>query len=516
MSGIVPALATTRRWAPSRGRTTPAEPVPGEPRAELRELVARVAAGQHVQHALELGAGERGEGSGPAHERVELVRLAIAEGHRGHELLREHVQGIPGDARLLDCALLHRLSDRRARQEVAPELREDDAARDRLHLVARPADALHAARHRGRRLDLDHEVHRPHVDPQLERRGGHDRGSRPALSASSISTRSSRAIDPWWARATPSPPSSLRAAAIRSASRRLFTKMMVERWARDELKQTRVDGGPDRPPLREAGDPPASLVLRGHGLAQTRHVLHRHLDAQVEGLAGARVHDRDGARPPRARAFSAPEVAGHLLERPLRGGESDAHERPARRLLEPLQGECQVRAPLGAHERVDLVHDHGLHRRQDLPGPRREDQEERLRGRDQDVGRLPEHAGPFVRGSVARPDGEGREVPRLAAPGRHARDPRHRRPQVALHVHGQCLQGRDVDDAAPLPFRRHGREHQPVDGGQERGEGLPRPGGGEDERGAALTERGPPELLGAGGARERLAEPVLDGGVERR
>ena len=42
-------------------------------------------------------------------------------------------------------------------------------------------------------------------------------------------------------------------------------------------------------------------------------------------------------------------------------------ERPARALLEPLEGERQVRAALGAHQRVDLVHDHGLDR---APGSR--------------------------------------------------------------------------------------------------------------------------------------------------
>ena len=62
-------------------------------------------------------------------------------------------------------------------------------------------------------------------------------GSRPALSASSISTRWSRAIDPWWARAISSPASSLRAAARRSARRREFTKRIVERCARTSSRR---------------------------------------------------------------------------------------------------------------------------------------------------------------------------------------------------------------------------------------------------------------------------------------
>ena len=54
-------------------------------------------------------------------------------------------------------------------------------------------------------------------------------GSRPALSASSISSRCSLAMEPWWARTSSSPAISLSLAASRSASRRELTKMMVDR-----------------------------------------------------------------------------------------------------------------------------------------------------------------------------------------------------------------------------------------------------------------------------------------------
>ena len=56
--------------------------------------------------------------------------------------------------------------------------------------------------------------------------------SDPALSRSSTSTRCGRAIDPWCERTSVSPASSFSAPASRSASRRLFTKISVERCAR--------------------------------------------------------------------------------------------------------------------------------------------------------------------------------------------------------------------------------------------------------------------------------------------
>ena len=57
-------------------------------------------------------------------------------------------------------------------------------------------------------------------------------GIAPRFSSSSISTRCSRAIEPWCARAISSSASSLRRSASRSASRRLLTKTIVERCSR--------------------------------------------------------------------------------------------------------------------------------------------------------------------------------------------------------------------------------------------------------------------------------------------
>ena len=54
----------------------------------------------------------------------------------------------------------------------------------------------------------------------------------PAFSLSSISIRCGRASEPWCARTSGSPASSLTAAASRSATRRLFTKMSVDRCVR--------------------------------------------------------------------------------------------------------------------------------------------------------------------------------------------------------------------------------------------------------------------------------------------
>jgi len=71
---------------------------------------------------------------------------------------------------------VHRLGHGRTGDEVATELREHDAFADGIRLVAATANALQAARHRGRRFDLHDEIDRAHVDAELER-GGRDEGA---------------------------------------------------------------------------------------------------------------------------------------------------------------------------------------------------------------------------------------------------------------------------------------------------------------------------------------------------
>src|SRR5699024_1889628 len=56
-----------------------------------------------------------------------------------------------------------------------------DAARDRPDLVPGAADALERRGDRRGRADLDDEIDRTHVDPELERGGGDDGGQVPGL-----------------------------------------------------------------------------------------------------------------------------------------------------------------------------------------------------------------------------------------------------------------------------------------------------------------------------------------------
>ncbi len=192
----------------------------------------------------------------------------------------------------------------------------------------------------------------------------------------------------------------------------------------DELEEARVDRGPDRAAPQDARLPVGDLVRRRlHGLPEPGHVLDRHLDPQVEGLLRARrrrsspgaasrsagPRRRPGsARPPRAAAGSRRgRSAGAAAARPPRAAPASQRE---------------VRPALRAHERVDLVHDHRVDRLQERPRPRGEDEEERLRRRDEDVRGTARHPRALLGRRVA---GADRDL-RAGAPPRRAGRPRGR------------------------------------------------------------------------------------------
>ena len=156
------------------------DPIPRDPGLELGELVGRVRAREHAEHRLQRLARQRLEWRG-AGDGLEEVRHGprVHHGHRD-DLLGEHVERVAGHDGRLDRPVVHALDDDRRLEEVAAELREEDALRGLADLVAGSPDPLQARCDARRRLDEDDEVDRAHVDAQLERGRRHERrGSGP-------------------------------------------------------------------------------------------------------------------------------------------------------------------------------------------------------------------------------------------------------------------------------------------------------------------------------------------------
>ena len=144
--------------------------------------------------------------------------------------------------------------------------------------------------------------------------------------------------------------------------------------------------------------------------------------------------------------------------------------------------------------------------------PRGEQQEQRLRRRDQDVGRLCAASARARRGRVAGADrrrsARGTRSPRRSAacamPAIGAR-------RLRSTSTGERLERRDVDDAAALALGGRAPNIRRSIAAQERGERLARAGRREDER-ARSRRRSPARRAAAraSGRRKRLGEPLPD------
>ena len=144
------------------------DPVPVQPRPQLGELFARVPPGQHVQDRLERTATERREGRGPPEQRMEFVDGDRIHRTDRHDLLGRNVERIRQDAHRLDGAGFHPTCHYCGRDQIATVLREHHPMARCADLVSGPADPLQSTGDRWRRLHLDHQIDRTHVDAQFE------------------------------------------------------------------------------------------------------------------------------------------------------------------------------------------------------------------------------------------------------------------------------------------------------------------------------------------------------------
>ena len=240
-------------------------------------------------------------------------------------------------------------------------------------------------------------------------------GSRPALRSSSMSARCSLLTEPWWARASTAgapdeaPDCAISWAGVRlpacreggAAARHPAPRARLEPFVPDlvepggersarrrELAKTRVERCDDtRSTIRSStcGQIEAATLGTRGGAGQVAPMTSPRADMSAIGTTTSRSHSlsRAGAR---SRRGGHREEAGHLRHRLDRGGQPDPLGGFVEQRVEALEGEGEVGPALGAGDGVHLVEDHRLHARQRLAGLRGEDEEQRLRSRDEDVG----------------------------------------------------------------------------------------------------------------------------------
>ncbi len=461
--------------------------VPHDARLELGELVGRIGAGEHPEHALENLAGERLVWEGAPRDGQQVVhRPAIHDRHR-HELLGEDVERIARDLGRLDGAFMHPAGDDRAFEQVAAVLREDHALARGADLVPRPTDPLEAAGHAGRALDLDDEVHGAHVDAELEAGRGDQRGEPTGLELFLD-------LEPLLAgdAAVVGPDQLLAGQLVEPLGETLGQPPAVGEddraaVAADQLEDARVDRRPDAGPHVAARRRRAArLLLEREHLPERRHVVDRDDDLEVERLARAGIDDGDLAP-----GTDPAEEPRDRVERPLRGRQADALHgrrvgvRAIAERLESFEAEREVGAALGAGDGVDLVDDDVLHPAQDVARRAGQHQVERLGRGDQDVRRVAGDVAPVLGRRVAGPAGDRDAGNGLTEALRGQGDPGQRCSQVALDVVGQRLERRDVEDpdepGCLAGGCRAGMGRQPVERPEEGGEGLAAAGRGVDQ-----------------------------------
>ena len=396
--------------------------VPDDARAQLGELVGRVATAEQVERGVVRAARQLGERRAAAYEVVELVDRPGVEGGRGHDLLGEHVERVGRDPQRLDGAGAHPFDGHGGLGQVAAVLGEQHAAGDLADLVAGAADALEGAGHAGRRLDLDDQVDRAHVDAELEAAGGDhagqsaalevvlDEGSlllghRPVVRLGDDRPRR-RADAPDWAitwaggrsDSGRSPPArlvaiSLSRAVSRSASRRELAKTIVERCCSIRSATCSSTCGQIEPVRPSSASSPSVSSPSGAVMSSTGTTT---LRSHVFSEGGATI----------STGGMAAEEARHLVERTHGGGQADALGGLLEEGVEPFEAHREVGAALAAGHGVHLVDDHRLDAAQRLAGLRGEHQEQRLRGGDEHVGRPGRQRAALGRGGVAGADAD--------------------------------------------------------------------------------------------------------------
>ena len=185
-----------------------------------------------------------------------------------------------------------------------------------MQIVAGAPDPLQTARDGLRALDLDHEVDRAHVDPELERRGRDETGNLPRLQQL-LDDEPLLACE----RAVVRAGDLLLGELVQPEREPLGEPAVVDEHDRrtvlpHELEDRGVDRGPDRAArLLDAGAHLHAVGDRRHGELGRRgelaHVLDRDDDLEVELLARSRVDELD-------LAVGAGDEAADLCERTLR------------------------------------------------------------------------------------------------------------------------------------------------------------------------------------------------------
>jgi hypothetical protein len=129
---------------------------------------------EHLDHGVEVRAGEVGEGRGLAREREELVLAPGLARAGGDDVLGQDIEGRHRRQDAVEPARAHAAQERRALDQLVARGRVEAALRRGTPRVARAPDPLQERREAPGRADLADELDGTDVDAQLERGRRHE------------------------------------------------------------------------------------------------------------------------------------------------------------------------------------------------------------------------------------------------------------------------------------------------------------------------------------------------------
>jgi len=391
----------------------------------------RDAVGEHVHDVVEILTSELREGSSAAHELVERVFLPFFAAAGGDDLLRQDVEGRLRRRHQIEMPRRDTAQQRGTLHQLVPCKGIEAAGGKPAVKVSRAPHSLDEGGEAARRAELAHQLHRAHVDPQLE---GGRRDQRLELAGAQAGFDTQATIP--------------REAPVVGRNR-LLAQALGQPVGHTLGHTPGIDEDQGRAPLldmlRDALDHVPHLLSGDHGL----ELALGQLDGEVELALVAFVDDFAAGRAVLRAAIGAgpDEQPCDALDGALGCGEADAGGTALAQGVEALEGEGEVGAPLVPRHGVNLVDDHRLHAAQDraaLFG--RDHQVERLGRGDQDVGWAAQH-GRTLRGrrvAAAQCDPQLRRVPTLLP--RDGANLRQGPFEVDVDVRRQSLEGGDVDD----------------------------------------------------------------------
>jgi hypothetical protein len=288
--------------------------------------------GKHRNDAVEFGAGQPRIGRGASYEGVQLILRPFARRTLGDDLLGEDIEGRLGRLDAVEPRRGYRADQGGAFDELIARRRKKAPARRATKRVPGASDALQERGDRARGSDLANEVDRPDVDPELERRRGHD-----CLHIARLESLFDL-----------QPPVLRQAAVVRSNAvlAEALSQVMRDAFRHSsgvdehqcrlvlahERRQTVVDFSP--------------LLIRGDRLK----VGLRHFDREVEVAFVADVDDG-------ATSAGADQKARSLFDRMHRGREADTLRAPGVQGFETRERKRQMATSFVAHQRVHFVDD---------------------------------------------------------------------------------------------------------------------------------------------------------------